>query len=185
MKFEKFKLSNELLKGLTDLGFKECLPVQSETLVHTLEKKDVCVQSQTGSGKTAVFLITIFQTFVKEKENENKQALIIVPTRELAVQIEKEAKQIAKYLSFNIQSFYGGVGYDKQLKAINKGVNVIIATPGRLLDFASKKLISLADIGIFVVDELLEHSLSITHHDHTNYEVDVSIEEPSYKNPLN
>jgi ATP-dependent RNA helicase RhlB len=141
------------MKGIDEAGFEKCMPVQEQTFVHSLKGKDVAVQSQTGTGKTAVFLITIFQHFVGEGPIKNKKALIIAPTRELAVQIEKEAKLLGKYLDITVGSFYGGVGYYHQEKLLEKDVDIIVATPGRLLDLSQKGLIDLKKIGYFVIDE--------------------------------
>lgn len=153
MEFFKFNLSKNIMKGIDSIGFKESLPVQKETLIHSLKKKDVCVQAQTGTGKTAAFLISIFQLFEEERAEENKKALIIVPTRELAVQVDEEAKLIGKFLPYNSGSFYGGVSYKKQTDILKKNINIIIATPGRLLDLVQKRILSIADTSIIVIDE--------------------------------
>ena len=153
MKFIEFNLSQNIMKGIDSIEFKECLPVQQETLIHSLKKKDVCVQAQTGTGKTAAFLISIFQLFTEEKTEKNKKELIIVPTRELAVQVETEAILIGKFLTFNIGSFYGGVSYKKQIEKLKTSINIIVATPGRLLDLVQKKILSIADTSILIIDE--------------------------------
>lgn len=153
MKFSALKLDENLMKGINDAGFTKCMPVQEQTFVHTLKGKDVTVQSQTGTGKTAVFLITIFQHFISGGPVKKNKALIVAPTRELAVQIEKEAKLLGKYLDFTIGSFYGGVGYYHQEKLLEKDVDIIVATPGRLLDLNQKGLLDLKKIGYFVIDE--------------------------------
>lgn len=153
MKFEEFNLSKDLLKGILDTGYLECMPVQEETLASTLKGKDVCVQSQTGTGKTAAFLISIFQLFLEDPPMKNKKALIIVPTRELAVQIENEARQIGRRLKFTMVSIYGGVGYTEQEHMLDENVDIIIGTPGRLLDFGEQKKLNFRDIGILVIDE--------------------------------
>lgn len=153
MKFTELNLDENLLKGIEEAGFETLMPVQEETLVHTLKGKDVTVQSQTGTGKTAVFLITIFQHFLDKTTGRRKKALIVTPTRELAVQVEKDAKQLGRYLPFTIGCFYGGVGYPQQEKLLDKGVDVIIGTPGRLLDFNSKGRLDFKQMGYVVIDE--------------------------------
>lgn len=153
MKFSALNLDENLMKGINDAGFEKCMPVQEQTFVHTLKGKDVNVQSQTGTGKTAVFLITIFQHFISGGPVKLNKALIIAPTRELAVQIEKEAKLLGKHLDFTIGSFYGGVGYYHQEQLLEKDVDIIVATPGRLLDLNQKGLLDLGKIGYFVIDE--------------------------------
>ncbi|MCK4761417.1 MAG: DEAD/DEAH box helicase [Candidatus Aminicenantes bacterium] len=153
MKFSSLDLHEDILKGIADAGYTQCMPVQEQTLVHSLKGKDVAVQSQTGTGKTAVFLLTIFQHFLGDAPSPPKRALIIAPTRELAVQIEKDAKVLGKYLDFTVGCFYGGVGYYHQEKLLHKGVDVMVGTPGRLLDLSHKKLFDFKEIGFLVIDE--------------------------------
>ncbi len=154
MNFTELNLHEDLLKGITDTGFITLMPVQEETLVHTLLGRDAYVQSQTGTGKTAAFLVTIFQLFLDEKnQKKRKKALIITPTRELAVQIDNDAQLLGKYLNFKVGCFYGGVGYDVQEKLLELGVDIIIGTPGRLIDFHQKKKIDFSNVGILVIDE--------------------------------
>lgn len=154
MKFTELKLNEKLMQGITETGYLDCMPVQEETLVHTLAGRDVEVQSQTGTGKTAAFLITIFQHFMDANSPiKEKKALIIAPTRELAIQIEKEARQIGRYLDFKIGCFYGGVGYQQQETLLEDDVDLIIGTPGRLLDFNQQGKMNFRDIGFFVIDE--------------------------------
>ena len=98
MKFIELPLSEEILKGIADAGFVECTPVQADTYQHAFMGKDVCVQSQTGTGKTAAYLITLFKLF-QDGTLPTKRALIMVPTRELAIQIEKEVQLLGKYLN--------------------------------------------------------------------------------------
>jgi ATP-dependent RNA helicase RhlB len=112
MKFAEFNLHPHVLRGIDDAAFDDCTPVQEKTLDKTLRGTDVYVQSQTGTGKTAAFLITIFHLFLTGDRYRNKKALIIVPTRELAVQVEKEAKQLGKHCRFKVGSFFGGIGYE-------------------------------------------------------------------------
>ena len=152
MKFEELNLDEKLLQGLHEAGYKECMPVQEQTLKHTLEGRDVGVQSQTGTGKTAAFLITVMQLFQAGK-NGNKKTLIVVPTRELAVQIEQEAELLSKYLDIKMVSIFGGTGYRKQEDLIEKGADIIVGTPGRLIDFAKSGKIKLKEIGTLVIDE--------------------------------
>lgn len=142
------------MKGIEDAGFVDMMQVQEETLIPALEGRDMEVQSQTGTGKTAAFLITIFQHFMDENSPvKQKKALIIAPTRELAVQIEKEAKILGKHLGFTIGSFYGGVGYAQQEKLIAQDVDIIIGTPGRLIDFSQQGKMDFRKIGFLVIDE--------------------------------
>jgi ATP-dependent RNA helicase RhlB len=127
--------------------------VQEQTLSRTLEGVDAAVQSQTGTGKTAAFLVTLFERMSRPGGTPRKKALIIVPTRELAVQIEGEARLLGRHLGFRIGCFYGGVGYAGQLAALKRGVEIIIGTPGRLLDLSERGILRLNEIGFLVIDE--------------------------------
>lgn len=140
------------MKGIEDAGFEECTPVQEECFKATLAGKDVAAQSQTGTGKTAAFLLSIYQLFLSGAV-ERKKALIIAPTRELAVQIEEEAKLLGKHLEFSVGCFYGGVGYKEQEDLLQKGVDIFIGTPGRLIDFGKKRKIDFSAFGAVVIDE--------------------------------
>ena len=153
MTFEELDLDPKLLQATQDAGFTACTPVQEQTFVYSLIGTDVAVQSQTGTGKTAAFLITIFQLFLEQRSLDDRIALIVAPTRELADQIEMDALQLGKHLDIPIASFYGGVGYDKQERALAAGVRVAIGTPGRLLDFAKQRKLDLRQVGILVIDE--------------------------------
>lgn len=129
------------------------MPVQTETFAHSLKGRDVYVQSQTGTGKTAAFLVTIFQRMTHEKPGSRARALIISPTRELAVQIEDEARLLGRHLDVRIGCFYGGVPYAKQEKLLQGGLDIIIGTPGRLIDFNQQGKINFHDVGFLVIDE--------------------------------
>ena len=153
MKFTELNLTEELLQGIKDADFTDCLPVQEKTYVYALEGRDVLVQSQTGSGKTAAFLVSIFQLFSQEHFKFPKRALIIAPTRELAIQIEDEAKLLGAHLPYSTGCFYGGVGYHRQEEMLRKGVDVVIGTPGRLIDLNQSGKLRFDDIGILVIDE--------------------------------
>ena len=153
MYFTELTLHPELQRGIAGRGYTVMTAVQEKTLARTLRGQDVAVQSQTGTGKTAAFLVTILERLLKDGRAAEKKALIIVPTRELAVQIEGEAALLNRPLGFAIGSFYGGVGYDKQLASLRDGLDIIIGTPGRLLDLSRRGLLSLRDIGLLVIDE--------------------------------
>ena len=153
MHFNELNLNPKLLRGIADRGFTEMTLVQELTLRKTLQGGDVAVQSQTGTGKTAAFLITLFERMLHENSSTPKKSLVIVPTRELAVQIEGEAHLLNRHLGFTIGSFYGGVGYATQLALLKKGVDIIVGTPGRLLDFSERGYLKLKEIGFLVIDE--------------------------------
>jgi len=152
MNFEQLQLKPELLRGIRDMGFTELTPVQEKTLGFSLAGRDVAVQSQTGTGKTAAFLITIFQR-QQAVAAAWRKALIIAPTRELAVQIEAEAKLIGRHLNLKVGCFYGGVGYNRQEALLKRGVDIMVGTPGRLLDLEQKGTLSMRNIGFLVIDE--------------------------------
>lgn len=151
MQFSDFSLSRNLIKSIDEAGYTECTEVQEETLRHTLSGKDVFVQSQTGTGKTAAFLISLFELMQRSEERE--RALIIVPTRELAVQIEADAKLLSLHQNFSIMAVFGGVGYSRQEKALADGVEILIGTPGRLIDLSNKRVLNLRKYYYTIIDE--------------------------------
>ncbi len=153
MKFTELNLNAKLQQGIDDAGFEECMPVQEMTFTHSFNGKDVYVQSQTGTGKTAAFLVTIFHLMLQEDPEKRKKALIVAPTRELAEQIGKEAMLLGSHTGVTSGTFYGGVGYNKQEKLLRDGVDIIIGTPGRLIDFSESGKLNLKKIGILVIDE--------------------------------
>jgi ATP-dependent RNA helicase RhlB len=156
--FENFSLHPELLKGLEAAGFIRCTPIQALTLPLTLEGKDVAGQAQTGTGKTAAFLVSMFNRLLTKparadrKANEPR-AVILAPTRELAIQIDKDARQIGRDLGLRMALIYGGVDYDKQRSQLTDGTDVIIATPGRLIDFFKQHAVSLGSVDVVILDE--------------------------------
>jgi len=153
MDFKDLGLDPRLEQGISDRGYTELTDVQEMTLDLTLHDLDVAVQSQTGTGKTAAFLITLFDRLLRWRGRGRKKALVVVPTRELAVQIEKEAKLLNQHLGFSIGCFYGGVGYGNQLDLLKNGVDILIGTPGRLLDLGDRGDIDLTQISFLVIDE--------------------------------
>ncbi len=157
--FESLPLPEPLLKGIRVAEFKTCTPIQSKSLPISLGKKDVAGQAQTGTGKTAAFLITLFTRLLENKpkpvpkNKEGPRALILAPTRELARQIQKDALVLGKFCGFKSACIIGGVDYDKQRNQIKAGVDILIATPGRLIDFYKQRFFSLKQIEVLVVDE--------------------------------
>jgi ATP-dependent RNA helicase RhlB len=153
MRFTELDLDPKLQRAIADRGYTELTPVQELTLAKSLKGQDVAVQSQTGTGKTAAFLITLFSHLLRHHRSSRRKALIIVPTRELAVQIEGEALLLNRAVGLHIGCFYGGVGYTVQLAQIKAGPDIIIGTPGRLLDLAEKKRLDFKECGFLVIDE--------------------------------
>lgn len=158
-RFHDLKLPTEIMQALAGLRFAYCTPIQSQLLPHSLEGIDVTGRAQTGTGKTAAFLITIFSTFLKKPVTGKRRlgtprALILAPTRELAQQIEKEAELIGKYTGFRTIAIYGGAQYKKQQGRLEKEpIDLVVATPGRLLDFKSRSHLHLNHVEILVIDE--------------------------------
>jgi ATP-dependent RNA helicase RhlB len=153
MQFSELSLSPDIARGISDLEFETCTEVQAATFEHTLTGRDVAVQSQTGTGKTAAFLISIFHLLTSDEKYKGSRALIVAPTRELAVQIESDAKALGKYLPFRTICIYGGVGYGQQEQALADKVELVIGTPGRLLDFNQSGKLDFREMGILVIDE--------------------------------
>ncbi len=152
MRFTDFDFHPDILKGIEEAGFEECMPVQEQCFQAVFAGKDVTAQSQTGTGKTAAFLLSIYQLFLSNGV-EKKKALIVAPTRELVVQIEEEAKLLGAHLDLKVGSFYGGVGYASQEHLLKDGVDIFVGTPGRLIDFGKQKKIDFKEFGAVVIDE--------------------------------
>jgi ATP-dependent RNA helicase RhlB len=153
MLFTELTLHPSVMGGIQDAGFVECTPVQEATLQKTLTGTDVMVQSQTGTGKTAAFLITIFNLFLTEEKYKHKKALILTPTRELAVQVEQDAILLGKQTGLKTGCFYGGVGYTTQDRLLKGELNIYIGTPGRLIDYQKSHKIDFLKFEILVIDE--------------------------------
>ncbi|MBQ0070666.1 MAG: DEAD/DEAH box helicase, partial [Spirochaetales bacterium] len=152
MKFTELPLSEEVLAGIEKAGFTDCTLVQENVLPISLPGRDVMVQSKTGSGKTAVFLLSIFQDYIEA--GKKGTALVVAPTRELAVQIEEDAKLLSSGMEgYRVGCFYGGVGYEAQTNEIREGLNLYVGTPGRLLDFAKSHKIDFREFDVVVLDE--------------------------------
>ncbi len=157
--FSSFDLHPALLAGLEAAGFTRCTPIQALTLPVTLPGRDVAGQAQTGTGKTLAFLITVINRLLTkpalaDRKPEDPRALILAPTRELAIQIHKDAVRFGSQLGLKFSLVYGGVDYDKQRQLLQEGADVIIATPGRLIDYVKQhKVVSLHACEICVLDE--------------------------------
>ncbi|NWC10298.1 ATP-dependent RNA helicase RhlB [Pseudomonas agarici] len=158
-RFHDFKLSLELMHAIQDLGFPYCTPIQAQVLGYTLAGKDAIGRAQTGTGKTAAFLISIITQLLqtpppKERYMGEPRALIIAPTRELVVQIAKDAADLTKYTGLNVMQFVGGMDFDKQLKHLEaRHCDILVATPGRLLDFNQRGEVHLDMVEVMVLDE--------------------------------
>ncbi|HEX5421770.1 MAG TPA: DEAD/DEAH box helicase [Gammaproteobacteria bacterium] len=155
--FTDLPLSPEIEQGITEAGFTYCTPIQSSTLPIALEGRDVAGQAQTGTGKTAAYLIALFHYLETHRPLESSQpgprALILAPTRELAVQIHKDAELLGKHLPFTLGLAFGGTDYEKQKRELAAGVDVLIGTPGRVIDFLKQRVYSFRPTQVTVLDE--------------------------------
>ena len=157
--FDSFDLHPALLAGLESAGFLRCTPIQALTLPLALHGRDVAGQAQTGTGKTLAFLVAVIDRLLKrpalaDRKAEDPRALILAPTRELAIQIHKDAVKLGDQLGLTFALVYGGVDYDKQRELLQRGTDVIIATPGRLIDYVKQhKVVSLHACEVCVLDE--------------------------------
>ncbi|CAM5403315.1 DEAD/DEAH box helicase [Rhodanobacter lindaniclasticus] len=156
--FTNFDLHPLLQQGLDDSGFTRCTPIQEMTLAPALAGRDVAGQAQTGTGKTCAFLVALMNRLlttpaVADRKDSDPRALIIAPTRELAIQIEKDARAIGRHTGLRTALIYGGVDYDKQRQQLKDGCDIIIATPGRMLDYHKQGVFSLNSVEVMVIDE--------------------------------
>lgn len=150
MKFNEIGLSEELLRGIEEMGFEEASPIQKQAIGPMIEGKDIIGQAQTGTGKTAAFGIPMLELVGPEK---TIQGLVLCPTRELSVQVSDELSKLGKYKNIKILPVYGGASIDRQIKAIKRGVQIIVGTPGRVMDHMRRKTISFKDLKVAVLDE--------------------------------
>lgn len=152
LKFSELNLSSEILKAVADMGFEEASPIQSLAIPKMIEGLDIIGQAQTGTGKTAAFGIPILEKILPKEKTT--QALVMCPTRELAIQVAEELKSLSKYKKgINIVPVYGGQPIVRQMSALNKGVHIVIGTPGRIIDHIERKTIKLESTKIVVLDE--------------------------------
>ncbi|AIN13493.1 ATP-dependent RNA helicase RhlB [Yersinia pseudotuberculosis] len=157
-KFSDFALHPLVVEALENKGFQYCTPIQALALPLTLSGRDVAGQAQTGTGKTLAFLASTFHYLLSHPAEEGRQtnqprALIMAPTRELAVQIHSDAESLSQVTGLKLGLAYGGDGYDKQLKVLESGVDILIGTTGRLIDYAKQNYINLGAIQVVVLDE--------------------------------
>ena len=154
-RFDEFDLPGKILDGLSDTGFTFCTPIQAQVLPVSLTGRDVAGQAQTGTGKTAAFLVTIFSKLLAlpQKKAELPSALIVAPTRELALQIYEEALDLGRHTGLTFAQVLGGVDYRKQADILRKGADIIICTPGRIIDYFKQGIFKTTAIKVVVVDE--------------------------------
>jgi len=157
-RFDQYKLPESLLQGLNQAGFQQCTPIQADSLPISLGGRDVAGEAQTGTGKTIAFLVAAYNKLLTEPAPEHRKpnqprALILAPTRELAIQIHKDAQVIGKNTGLKLALIYGGTDYDQQKQSIADGVDILIGTPGRLIDFFKQHVYNLKMVQSLVLDE--------------------------------
>ena len=156
--FQDFPLDPRILRALLeDLQFKKCTPIQGMVLPHALAGDDIAGKAQTGTGKTAAFLITMLYHFLSRphapREPNQPFALALAPTRELAIQIAHDANALCAYCHFNTVAVYGGMDYDRQRRLLHSNVDLVVATPGRLIDYLGSHVVNLDRVEVLVIDE--------------------------------
>jgi len=149
--FKDLPLSVEVMKGIEDLGFNNLFPIQAQAITPLLEGKDVIGQAQTGTGKTAAFGIPMVER-IDPKVN-NVQGLVLVPTRELAVQVAEHIGRFAKYARLKVLPIYGGEPLRRQIQELEGGVQIVVGTPGRIIDLLERRILDLASVKVLVLDE--------------------------------
>ena len=158
VRFASLDLEPVILRGIEDAGFEFCTPIQAQSLPAVLAGRDVEGQAQTGTGKTAAFLVGIMNVLLREPRNPEAgdgqpRALVIAPTRELAVQIHRDAEQIGLHTGLRFGVVFGGTGYETQRQMLREGLDVLIGTPGRLIDYFKQKIFHLNAVRVAVLDE--------------------------------
>ncbi len=151
LRFEEMGLSPEMKKAISTLGFNEATPIQSMAIPKMLEGRDVVGQAQTGTGKTFAYAVPAVEML--EEGNRNLQVLVLCPTRELGVQVSKEFEKILRYKKATVLAVYGGQPIDRQIKALKRGVQIVVGTPGRIMDHMRRKTIKLNNVKMVVLDE--------------------------------
>ncbi len=152
MSFNRFNLDARLLKNVQAMDFEEPTPIQSATIPAALDGRDILGSAETGTGKTAAFLLPLLQKLISTSRTREPRALIVVPTRELALQVAEQAQKLSHNTGLRITTVYGGVGYGPQEQALRKGVDVVIATPGRLIDHLEKRNVNFLSLQALVLD---------------------------------
>jgi ATP-dependent RNA helicase RhlB len=156
MNFSELDMPQEVRQGVEQAGFLTCTPVQEAVIPRAMRGEDIAAQAQTGTGKTAAFLISLFARMIRNPVHDcqdSPQALIIAPTRELADQIYHEAERLGQFTGFRFLAVYGGIDYQKQMDTLQKGVDVLIGTPGRLIDYYKQHVYTLKKTRFLIIDE--------------------------------
>jgi superfamily II DNA/RNA helicase len=154
MTFHELGLNKSILKSIEELGFTEATPIQAATIPQVLEGKDVIGSAQTGTGKTAAFALPILHRLDQIQKDAKPHCLVLGPTRELVVQIYDHFQSFSKYSAVKSCLVHGGVGYNQQIDELERGADVVIATPGRLLDHSERRTVNLRSVELLVLDEV-------------------------------
>ncbi|PVX26877.1 MAG: hypothetical protein CW691_00050, partial [Candidatus Bathyarchaeum sp.] len=149
--FEDLPLCPEVMKGIEELGFTELFPIQAQAIIPLLDGKDVIGQAQTGTGKTAAFGIPMVERI--DPNNKKVQGLVLAPTRELAIQVATRISRFSKYTKLKVLPVYGGESINKQIRALQRGVHIVVGTPGRTIDHLKRGTLNLSSTHIVVLDE--------------------------------
>lgn len=164
MKFEEYRISSEIKKNLSKLGFKRPTDIQYKAIPHILKGEDVLAIAQTGTGKTAAFAIPVLHMLHENKANQRRadgiKCIVMSPTRELAIQITEVFKEIGRHTNLNIFCVFGGVEQDKQIQKLQEGVDILVVTPGRMFDLVSQGYIRLNRVNTLILDEA-DHMLDL------------------------
>ena len=160
MNFDQLNIIKPIRNALTDAGYESATEIQSKTIPHILNGRDILGCAQTGTGKTAAFAVPILQRLQQGSRHSLIRVLVLTPTRELALQIDENFKAYAKYLQTRSLAVFGGVSQGRQVDGLRKGVEVLIATPGRLLDLMQQGFVNLQAVEVLVLDEA-DHMLDI------------------------
>jgi len=158
LSFTSLHLPESLARGIADAGFERCTPIQAETLPRALAGLDVAGQAQTGTGKTAAFLVALYAALLRREAAPDRpgnalRALVLAPTRELAVQIHRDAEILGQYTGLTLGLAFGGVDYEKQRRQLEEGVDILIGTPGRIIDYYKQHIFDLRHCQVMVLDE--------------------------------
>ncbi len=154
MSFNQLGLSAELLRAIADKGYRQATPIQQQAIPHILAGRDILAGAQTGTGKTAGFTLPLLQRLQVSRSNGRRvRVLVLTPTRELAAQVGDSVRDYGRHLPFRVTEVFGGVSINTQILKLRKGVDIVVATPGRLLDHLQQKTIDLSDVEILVLDE--------------------------------
>ncbi len=149
--FRDLPLSAEVLKSIEELGFQNLFPIQAQAIAPLLEGKDVIGQAQTGTGKTAAFGVPMVECM--DPKVEKVQGLVLVPTRELAVQVAEHISKLGKYARLKVLPVYGGEPIGRQIRALENGVQIVVGTPGRVIDLLERNILNLSSVKVVVLDE--------------------------------